>query len=182
MTVPTVDNIIYQYLAATDDIIEDGMTWYARARDFALTLDENIERAAAIVAVISANTSWSANKTLARKAYMGDTAVGFPDKVRKVQRLFAGESPDTVLGGTKVRTFYSTILNPHASHPAVIDRHAYDIAIGKRLGSAKRPLGKANYALFASTYANAANLAGTTTQQMQAITWVQWRKSNNINV
>ena len=180
MFVPDVEHILNHYLAASDDIVEDGMTWYNRAREFALSLDENVSRAAAVVAVISANTSWTANKTLAIKAYQGDMAVGFPDKVRKVTRLFSGESPDTVLGGTKVRTFYATILDPTASHPAVIDRHAFDIAINKRLGSAKRPLGKANYALFADTYANAASLAGITTQQMQAITWVQWRKSNGI--
>lgn len=179
---PTVENVIHSYLRATDAIVEDGMTWYPRARDFCLTLDENLHRAAGIVAVISANTGWNANMTLARKAYMGDTAVGFMDKVRKVERIFAGEAPDNVVNGQKVTSFFNCIINPDANMPAVIDRHAYDIAVNTYHGAAKRDLGKKRYLLFQGVYADAASLAGITIPQMQAITWVEWRDRNGIKV
>lgn len=179
---PLVTNVIGSYLRATDSMVDDGMTWYPRARDFCLTLDENLPKAAAVVAVISANTSWKANMTLARKAYMGDLSVGFPDKVRKVTRIMDGESPETVVSGQKVESFYACILNPDENMPAVIDRHAFDIAVDKRHGSENRPLGKKAYAAFQACYAEAAELAGITIPQLQAITWVEWKDRNGITV
>lgn len=181
MITPSVDNVIYSYLRATDDIVADGMTWYPRARDFCLTLDENLDKAAAIVAIISANTAWTANMTLARKAYEGVTALGFPDKVAKVARVFAGETPASVVRGQKVESFYACIVNPDANMPAVIDRHAFDIAINVRNYNGKRALGKKAYATFQSIYSEAADIAGITVPQMQAITWVEWRARNGIN-
>jgi len=179
---PDVDNIVNSYLMATDDIVADGMTWYPRARDFCLTLDENLHKAAGIVAVISANTAWNANMTLARKAYQGDTRVGFMDKVRKVERIFAGESPETVVSGQKVTSFFQCIINPDANMPAVIDRHAYDIAVNTYHGSARRDLGKKRYIAFQECYATAADIVGLTIPQLQAITWVEWRNRNGITV
>jgi hypothetical protein len=178
---PDVTNVIASYLRATPAMVEDGMTWYPRARDFCLTLDENLVKAAAVVAVISANTGWKANQTLARKAYMGDMAVGFPDKVKKVTRIFAGESPETVVSGQKVESFFACILNPDANMPAVIDRHAFDIAVDIRHGDKARPLGKRAYAEFQACYAEAAALAGISIPQLQAITWVEWRERHGMN-
>lgn len=179
---PSVDNIIHSYLRASEAIVADGMTWYPRARDFCLTLDENLPKAAAIVAVISANTGWNANMTLARKAYMGDLRVGFPDKVRKVERIMAGETPQSVVRGQKVESFFACIVNPDANMPAVIDRHAFDIAVNTRHRDAKRLIGKAVYREFQAVYAAAADMAGITVPQMQAITWVEWRYRHGINV
>jgi hypothetical protein len=179
---PDVSNIIASYLRATPAMIIDGITWYPRARDFCLTLDENLPKAAAIVAVISANTSWKANMTLARKAYAGDLSVGFPDKVRKVTRIMAGESPETVVSGQKVESFYACILNPDANMPAVIDRHAYDIAVNVKHGDKRPTMGKATYAEFQNAYAEAAELTSVTIPQLQAITWVEWKARHGIMV
>lgn len=179
---PDVANIVSSYLRATDSMVDDGMSWYPRARDFCLTLDENLPKAAAVVAVISANTSWSANQTLARKAYMGDLSVGWPDKVRKVTRIMAGEAPEAVVSGQKVESFYACILNPEANLPAVIDRHAYDIAVGIKHGDKRPSMGKRAYAAFQSAYADAASLAGITVPQLQAITWVEWKARHGIKV
>lgn len=179
---PDIDNIVGSYLRADQSMVIDGMTWYPRARDFCLSLDENLSKAAAIVAVISANVSWKANMTLARKAYMGDYSVGFPDKVAKVTRIMAGEAPETVVSGQKVESFYACILNPDADMPAVIDRHAYDLAVGKVHGSANRALGKKAYVAFQVAYADAAQLCGVTIPQLQAITWLEWKARNGITV
>jgi hypothetical protein len=164
---PDVSNIVSSYLRATDSMVADGMTWYPRARDFCLTLDENLPKSAAIVAVISANTSWKANQTLARKAYAGDLSVGWPD---------------TVVSGQKVESFYACILNPDADMPAVIDRHAYDIAVGLKHGDKRPTMGKRTYAAFQAAYADAALLAGISVPQLQAITWVEWKARHGIKV
>lgn len=179
---PVLDNIVHSYLRATDAMVADGMTWYPRARDFCLTLDQDLNRAAAIVAVISANTSWKANQTLARGVYQGNLRVGFGDKVRKVTRIMAGESPESVVSGQKVTSFYRCIINPDENMPAVIDRHAFDIAVGIKHGDKRPSMGKRSYVEFQNAYAEAAALAGITVPQLQAITWVEWKERHGIKV
>jgi hypothetical protein len=110
--------------------------------------------------------------------------MGFPDKVMKVTSILSGTPPLDVLGGNKVRAFYSTIIDPHGDVTPVIDRHAFDIAVGHRYGDKRRkPLArKGVYELFAAAYRRAAILAGVSAPQIQAITWVAWREANGITV
>jgi hypothetical protein len=183
MYIPTPGNVIFQYITASNDTVNDGMSWYNRANDFARTLDSNVERAAGVIAALSPNTSWTANMTLAKSAYAGNVK-GFPANVAKVNRILDGEAPLDVLGGPKVRAFYANIAEPDVSHSAVIDRHAFDIAVGIRLDDKSRgSLGKKGvYETFAAVYEIAAAHADITVAQMQAITWVQWRIVNGITV
>lgn len=184
---PSVENVISLYLQASEMAFREGMSWYNDAHEFARILDpENVERAAGVIAAISPNTSWTANKTLARKAYAqgNGEGIGFPDKNAKVTRILNGENPLDVLGGPKVRAFYATILDPTGDHSPVIDRHAFDIAIGKRTDEKSRGMlgRKGVYDQFSDVYREAARLAGIGTAQMQAITWVAWRALHSINV
>ena len=181
-----VNNILAVYNGASADVMRSGIAWYANAHAFAASLDTDVSRAAAVVAVISPNTSWSANKTLALKAYANRAGegVGFPDKVRKVNRLFAGESPDTVVSGPKVTAFYHTILNPwSADVMPVIDRHAQDIADGIRNNEKGRkpPTGK-RYGVYADAYREVARIVGLPAHMVQAITWESWREAHGITV
>lgn len=181
-----VTNILAVYNGASADVMRSGIAWYANAHAFAASLDTDVSRAAAIVAVISPNTSWSANKTLALKAYANRAGegVGFPDKVRKVNRLFAGESPDTVVSGPKVTAFYRTILDPwNADVMPVIDRHAQDIADGIRNTEKGRkpPTGK-RYGAYADAYREVARMVGLPPHMVQAITWESWREAHGITV
>lgn len=192
---PLVSNVLAVYNGATAHQIREGLTWYHDAHNFARILaggnsgqfgfDAKVARAAGVIAAISPNTSWSANKTLARKAYVtGGAGVGFPDKVTKVTRILSGEHPLDVLGGDKVRSFYSTILDPHGDTRPTIDRHAFDIAVGERRDESDRgALGrKGVYEVFADVYRDAARIAGIGAPQMQAITWVTWKEALGILV
>lgn len=181
-----VDNILAVYSGASGDVMRAGIAWYPAAHAFAQSLDSDVARAAAVIAVISPNTSWSANKTLALKAYANRAGegVGFPDKVRKVNRLFAGENPHTVVGGPKVTAFFQRILDPYATDILpVIDRHAQDIADGLRGNESTRkpPTGK-RYALYAAAYVEAARRVGIPSAALQAITWETWREAHGITV
>jgi len=181
-----VNNILAVYNGASADVMRSGIRWYADAHAFAASLDTDVRRAAAVVAVISPNTSWSANKTLALKAYatMSGEGMGFPDKVSKVTRLFAGEDPDAVVKGPKVTAFYQTILDPfHADVRPVIDRHAQDIADGIRNTEKTRkpPTGK-RYDAYADAYREVARIVGLPAHMVQAITWESWREAHGITV
>lgn len=181
-----VDNILAVYAGASGDTMRSGLAWYPLAHAFAQSLDSDVDRAAAVIAVISPNTSWSANKTLALKAYANRSGVGvgFPDKVNKVNRLFAGETPSSVVGGPKVTAFYLRILNPHGEGSLpVIDRHAQDIADGIRNSEKTRkpPKGK-SYLAYAESYLEAARRVGINSGALQAITWETWREAHGITV
>ena len=188
---PEISNVMAVYRAARPEQIAEGMEWYPSQRDFLVSLDPdaNVTRAVGIGAAISANTSWSANKTLAKKAYANwsGQGMGFKDKCAKVEAMLNGAAPMDVLKGDKVISFYKTFMNPDGrDNMTVVDRHAYDIAIGADapLGSNPRPgIGTPKgYRDFHNVYLWAAQIAGITNLQMQAITWVVWREANGITI
>lgn len=54
--------------------------------------------------------------------------------MRKAWRILKGEQPLAVLGGDKVRAFYSLMINPDNSEDVCIDRHAVSLWYGSKLG------------------------------------------------
>ena len=185
---PLLSNIMAVYAAARPEHIDEGKAWYQTQQELVTSFDPegNVERACAITAVLSANTSWSANLTLVEKVYdqRHGYGVGFKDKVDKVNRILDGESPSSVVSGPKVTAFYSTLVSPHSSYAIpVIDRHAYDIAVGEPLGNAHRPISKEKgYEKIARLYRWAANIAAIGAPELQAITWLVWKEANGILV
>jgi len=174
------ENILSVYRRATLDDINEGMDWYSDAHEFARTLDSNIQRSAGIIAALSPMSGWANNKAKARQFYVQDgdgTGIGLFRNVRKAVRIYRGEAPLDVLGGEKVRAFYQTIVDPEGDHNPVIDRHAFDIAMGRVTSDKERSTlsRKGEYARFADAYRVAAKSLDIGTAQLQAITWVTWR-------
>lgn len=182
---PSVDNVLGTYGSATEAHIAEGMSWYNDAHDFCKALDSNVERAAGIVAALSPNNSWDNNMAMAARLYSqghGERC-GMRANVIKAERIYAGESPLDVLGGNKVRAFFMSIAYPgdHTVKP-VIDRHAFDIAVGRKTDNKARGIlsRKGVYDSFAEVYSEAAKTAGIGSAQMQAVTWVAWREIHGI--
>lgn len=183
---PTVENVLAVYRNATAENVRAGLSWYLDAHNFARILDPARPWAAAgIIAALSPMNGWDNNKNKAAQLYRqngdGDN-VGLKRNVAKAIRIYSGDNPLDVLGGDKVRAFYATILDPNGDIDPVIDRHAFDIAVGevtdeKRRGILSR---KGVYAEFAAVYREAARIAGIGSAQMQAITWVAWREAKGI--
>ncbi len=177
---PTTPNILRVFDAATPRQWQEGMTWYARAHALALALDPaEPRRAAAVIAVLSPMKQWEENERLARKAYAeGGLDGGTLGKhVAKVNRLLRDrEDPDTVVSGPKVTAFFEGIASNGKSDTAVIDRHAWDAAVGMRLTENTRKIGRSDYDAAARAYARAAAARGVSVQQMQAVVWVVWRE------
>lgn len=183
---PEIDNILAVYVGASAQAKAEGMEWYAGAHALACSLDpKDPSQAAGVIAALSPMMPWTRNQTLAIQAYAngGLGPVGLKGSVDKANRILAGESADSVLGGDKVRAFWQSIADPgNPNTAAVIDRHAYDIAVGARLTDADRKLGKNAYRAFSKAYSDAAFWVGIGTAQMQAITWCAWREANGITV
>lgn len=184
---PSVDNVLGVYSNATAENLRDGLSWYLDAHNFAKTLDPaNVERAAGIIAALSPMSGWDNNKNKAAQLYRqnGDgTGVGMKNNVGKAIAIYNGSNPRDILKGNKVIAFFETIANPTAQTvPPVIDRHAFDIAVGVKTDDRTRGMlsRKGVYGQFAEVYCDAAKIAGIGSAQMQAVTWVAWREIHGI--
>lgn len=176
-------NILAVLDEATADELEAGTRWYAEAHNLACELDpDNVRRAAGVIAALSPQVSWTRNEVMAREVYFyGDTR-GLRSNVDKARAIHAGADPDDVLGGNKVRAFYANIADPENSPAVTVDRHAYDVARGRRGTDADRTdlaLPRV-YGAFVAAYERAAHASGLTPLQVQAATWVAWRRIHGI--
>jgi len=187
---PLVSNVLAVYNGASADAIREGLSWYLDAHRVAGMLADTygltVSQTAGIIAALSPMNHWENNKRKAIQLCVqnGDgTGCGLLRNVAKAVRIYNGEAPLDVLGGDKVRAFYATILDPHSADvDPVIDRHAFDIAVGERTDEKRRGAlsRKGVYSEFAAVYRDAARVAGIGSAQMQAITWVAWREAIGI--
>lgn len=175
-----VMNIVRVFREANESQYARGMSWYADARTFCVALDaSNVARAAGITAALSPRLDWAKNMTLASRVYAEGFASGcLKSNARKADAIFAGAAPLDVLGGDKVRAFYRAIMDPAAGH-VVVDRHAFDIALGRPTDDdARGVLSRVGvYDFVANLYREAAVILGVSPTQVQAVTWTVWRES-----
>jgi hypothetical protein len=183
---PAVDNVLEVYRSASFGAFSEGLGWYDDAHAFAKHLDgDRFHRAAGVIAALSPMNGWDNNKNKAAQLYRqnGDgTGCGLYRNVAKAVRIYNGEDALDVLGGDKVRAFFLTIVEPYGDHAPVIDRHAFDIAIGMRTNDAARSIlsRKGVYTRFSDVYRAAAHRVGISPSQIQAVTWTAWRESLGI--
>lgn len=185
---PTVENVLAIYRAADADSIREGLSWYLDAHNYARHLAAEyaieVEQAAGIIAALSPMNGWENNKRKAHDliATRNGANIGLRKNVEKALKILAGDNPLDILKGDKVTAFYRTILDPFGDIDPVIDRHAFDIAVGMRTDDRTRGAlsNKGVYGQFAAVYREAARQAGIGSAQMQAVTWVMWRRVNDI--
>lgn len=176
-------NILDVWRRATPEQLEAGMNWYSAARNAAMELDPgNVDRAAGIIAALSPMVKWDRNLEMARFVYSNGHAngLGLGNNCRKAELIFAGNHPLDILGGDKVRSFYMTIADPAHAELVVIDRHAFDIAMGRAYSDKDRNIGKRVYRELSAAYRDAATIAEVLPSQMQAVTWVTHRARKGI--
>lgn len=178
-------NIVRVWEQATVKEMSEGMDWYRDAHALAVKLSpESPRHAAGVIAALSPMMDWGQNVNLAVRAYRDGYASGaLSQSVAKATRILNGEDPEDVLGGNKVRAFYGVIADP-SSDAVVVDRHAFDIAVGRVTNNDSRhALGrKGVYESFANAYVRAAKTISKQTgmdvsaSQVQAVTWTVWRR------
>lgn len=186
--IPTVENVLSVYRRASISEYREGIEWYLTAHKVALSLDpQNVFRAAGVIAALSPLNEWENNKNKAFQLYRqrgivcvgpnGANGIGLGANVRKAQAIYFGADPLDILTSDKVRNFYLNIAYPEDSIGVTIDRHAFDIAIGRVTGDdARKALSrKGVYREFADTYRIAASVLHLPAPALQAITWVRWR-------
>lgn len=193
---PSVNNILAVYNAASATALRDGLSWYMDAHNFARTVgggrSHHVARNAGIIAALSPLNGWENNKRKAAELISlrariavekgKPNGIGLGSNVKKAIDIYNGGDPLSVLRGDKVVAFFETILDPTADIDPVIDRHAFDIAVGERTNEQRRGIlsRKGVYSDFANAYREAAKIVGIGSAQMQAITWLAWREQHGI--
>lgn len=181
-------NILAVWDRATPESLVEGLAWYETANQFARSLTRpglSLVTAAGVIAALSPQKSWAHNKTLAILATTNGKASKHTSAMCKLaDEILAGNAPLDVLKGHKTRDFFRCIYNPYDTDSVCIDRHAVSIGVGKFLGddagtkyvNLKRV---GEYERVQRAYRRAAlHIGNVRPSQVQAVTWVQWRKEH----
>jgi hypothetical protein len=192
-----VKNILAIYRQATDSEKDAGILWYARAqtaaRDIAVRLDIPVRVVVGVMAALSPNNRWERNVKDAERlivAYLdGDDIESVKTSTYNAMRTKAWSILDAmplddqhimrILNGQKIKSFFSNIMGHDT---CTIDGHARNIAFAERVGltDARTTIGKKLYAELQDAYNVAAHAAGIKPYEMQAITWVVWKRIHQI--
>ena len=189
---------MYKYALAnlSQDEIVQASDWYGEAqkeaRQIAEKLDMPVYIVVGVMASLSPNNKWERNLVDAYelcKAFqdgqgMDTVKVSTYHKMKQKAWGILKEFPDyeTVivrLSGKKIISFFRNIMG---EDDITIDGHARNIYYNERVGltHAKTGIGIKEYAKLQKEYLTVAKEYDLLGRQMQAITWVAWKKKHNI--
>jgi hypothetical protein len=191
----TYGSILAVFFSASDLETISGAQWYETAQNAAATIaarySVSADIAAGVIAALSPNNRWERNLRDADNLIGAHTLGGYSDALEiktstynrnkiKALSILEGSAPLEVLGGLKVRAFYSCITG---GNEVCIDGHAYAIWRGERISTSSTPKISAKlYGSIVADYVKATatinSVMGTNYRpyQVQAITWLAWRR------
>lgn len=192
----SVKNIINIYLAATDDEKADGVKWYRVALREATKIGKEFgvskHTVVGVIAALSPNLGWTVNVRNARdmvQCFTGGgsiddvTVSSYPLNKQKAWRMLEEkvvrkDKLMKILNGPKTTAFFANIFGIDV---VTVDGHAKNIHDGERRVLKNNNVGVKEYREIAKAYHEAADTVGIKGYEMQAITWVAWRRMHNIN-
>ncbi len=188
-------NLLACYQRASTFDVAQGLVWYSNANQTAQWLagsyHVSLESACGVLAALSPGNPWDKNITDAEefiRAYVSGNRGRYLPKVGsygrknrvKAERILTGKFPLDVLGGDKVRAFYSNILCPDARGIVTIDRHAKCCAVGVKLADKATLVRPAEYRYLTRHFLRCSEIVGVLPTQFQAVVWVTWRRLNGV--
>ena len=196
----TVQSITAVFNLASQADKNQGLNWYARALTFAVQLSDiyDIETATivGVIAALSPRNRWERNMQDAESMVKVYAAGGdYSDLVKlkvctfstgkqKAATILTDKVSDrdallAILKGPKLCEFFNCILGD--VDDVCIDGHAYSIWVGDRITLANVPsIGKKLRQTIKSDYQQAAKNLGLKSHELQAITWVCWKRIHGV--
>ena len=196
-----IDNIIKIYKLATPEEKRNGIVWYANAYSdcnrIAIDLSVPVHIVTGVVAALSPNNKWDRNVTNARELIqafvngdgMDSVKVSTYHTMKNKAWSILEKMPDyegviVLLNGQKIVSFYRNIMGDDT---CTVDGHAKNIYYGERHGLTddRTNVGKKEYKTISDAYVKAGkrvrvNGRSLKAFEIQAITWVVWRRIHNI--
>ena len=199
MSTKNVNNIKAIYSLSTIQEKIDGANWYESAHKIALNLADNygltLQTAAGVIAAISPRNKWTRNVIDAENLI--ETFVRDPESAVKIKvctfnknkekalkilrnnQDFFTDNTREILSGPKLNEFFNCILG--VEDDVCIDGHAYCIFNGSRTSLKDVPsIGVKLRKEIKSDFRKAAAKFNISAAQMQAITWVTWRRIHGV--
>ena len=205
-----VKNIIGVYYLSKESDRQEGISWYADAHKYCKAIARKYKTpfkdVVGVCSAISPNNKWGKNKTdtenfvLAYKSGIPLNEVkvsSYPLNKEKAKSMLEGEKVskqdirDILFGksGYKTRAFFDCIHDCKTNKDTVVvDGHAFNIYMGERnaLNGSKVNVTPKKYLNISQAYIKACDeinkREGTSylPYQIQAITWVAWRRIHGI--
>lgn len=191
----TYGNILAVFFNATDLETINGTEWYPAAYKAALIMAQRYsvtpKTAVGVIAALSPNNGWERNLVDADSMIRAYSTGGYDtaDSIKvgtynankiKALNILSGDDCLQILGGLKVRAFYDCIIGGDS---VCVDGHAYAIWRGEYIATTKTPkITPKVYKSIDADYRLATNTINSILQaeysaaQIQAITWLAWRR------
>lgn len=199
----SVTNILAIYFQATPVDIQEGTVWYNNAHQICQRLSDKynvpLATVVGVVSALSPNNKWDRNIVDAEqmiKAYcMGYdypkvcTFGGNKDKATTILEceIDSSENICAILKGNKTIAFFRGIYTDGKCDEITVDGHAFNIWRGMYTSLNEVPaISNKLYEQVSNAYREAAeniyDLTGSdySAAQIQAITWVAWRRINGV--
>jgi len=193
----TTKNIIAIYKLANPSEIKHGLTWYVNANTdcmrIANTLELPLHIVIGVVSALSPNNKWERNIVNAEdlcKAFlngqdMDSIKVSTYHKMKQkawhiLETMPSYDETITILNGKKIVSFFRNISGDETD--ITIDGHARNIYYNDRQGltTPNTNIRKLEYKDIQKAYLRASKKLGIKAYELQAITWVAWRRIHGI--
>jgi len=193
----TTKNIIAIYKLANASEIKHGLTWYVNAnadcKRIATQLELPIHIVIGVVSALSPNNKWERNIINAEDLCiafingqdMDSIKVSTYHKMKQkawhiLETMPSYDETITILNGKKIVSFFRNISGDETD--ITIDGHARNIYYNDRQGltTPNTNIKKSEYLDIQKAYARASKKLGIKAYELQAITWVAWRRIHGI--
>ena len=193
----TTKNIILVYHLANPSEIKHGLTWYVNAtkdcKEIAIKYDLPIHIVIGVVSALSPNNKWERNIVNADdlcKAFidgqdMDSIKVSTYHKMKQkawsiLEQMPSYDETIKILNGKKIVSFFKNISGDESD--ITIDGHARNIAYNDRQGltTPNTNIRKLEYLDIQKAYLRASKKLGIKAYELQAITWLAWRRIHGI--
>jgi len=189
-------NILKVFTQCTGDEVQHGLNWYSDAKQEAQNIADKYQLplhvVIGVIAALSPTNSWEMNLRNADTmchifvdgGYVEDTKPStyktMRDKAWSILQTMPHNIDDVafILNGPKITDFAYCIMG---NDVCVIDGHAWCIANADRRTMQEVPnIGKKLRAELQQAYSNAGKKHNMTAYEMQAATWVAWKRIYNV--
>ena len=193
----TTKNIIAIYKLANPSEIKHGLTWYVNANTDCMKIANKLELplhiVIGVVSALSPNNKWERNIINAQDlctAFMNgqdmdSIKVSTYHKMKQkawhiLETMPSYDETITILNGKKIVSFFRNISGDETD--ITIDGHARNIYYNDRQGltTPNTNIKKNEYLDIQKAYLRASKKLGVKAYELQAITWVAWRRIHGI--
>ena len=193
----TTKNIIAIYKLAKPSEVKHGLTWYVNANSDCKEIAEKLELplhiVIGVVSALSPNNKWERNIINAEDLCtafingqdMDSIKVSTYHKMKEkawsiLETMPSYEETIEILNGKKIVSFFRNISGDETD--ITIDGHARNIYYNDKQGltTPNTNIKKNEYKAIQKAYARASKKLGIKAYELQAITWVAWRRIHGI--